>query len=87
MNDILLDRVYVDPSELPQATDIIVLSDYNLLWNVTAVSYDRARLYLRSVLGNRFGTEYASRVKAIWRDPNYEPDLSHDYEEEEEDEE
>jgi hypothetical protein len=52
--------------------DIVKFSDYNLEWRVVKVLHEYGTVWLRSVIGNRFGVENISRVKIIIRDPDYQ---------------
>jgi len=79
-------RVYVHPrTDGVQKGDHVILSDYNIPWNITKISRD-GTLHLESLSGwgKRKAIESVSRVKAAWRDPDQaiEIDWSQAYEEE-----
>lgn len=69
-------RVYVDPREDGlQSGDLVTISDIGLYWKVTKVAKHGGIAYLRSSLGNRFGTVNTSVIKSVWRDPDYQPEI------------
>jgi hypothetical protein len=69
-------RVYIDPREDGlQVDDLITISDIGLYWKITKISKHGGTTYVRSHLGNRFGTINTSIIKSVWRDPNYVPEI------------